>query len=149
MLLATLLSALLAIALGFGVVASRAISRAGHAERDSAARHRFLAAFDARGPGGAGAARVPSELLVQTYETIAARAADRARALRPAARLDRDLGLTRADVEDVALLVTARCEAHLPHGRDLDALAREVRTVEEFVRFLAPFVESGSAARAA
>lgn len=133
-------------AAGFGLTASREIARAGRAERDTAARHRFLSAFDGR---GAGAHRVPAELLVQTFETIGARTAAPVAALHPGARLDTDLGLTRTDIEDAALLVVARCEAPLPYARDLDALAREVTTVEGFVRFLAPFVDGTPVARAA
>lgn len=147
MLLLALVATLLLLAVSFAVVASREIARAGRAERDTAARHRFLAAFDGR--SGTVGARVPAELLVETFETIAARATAPRAALRPAARLHDDLGLSAEDVEDAALLVTARCEAHLPHGHDLDALGREVRTVEEFVRFLVPFVERTPMARAA
>jgi hypothetical protein len=138
--------ALVLPAAGFALVASREITRAGRAERDTAARHRFLAAFDARGDAPA---RVPAELLIQTFETIAARAGTAAVELRPGARLGADLGLSAADIEDAALLVTARCEAHLPHGRDLDTLVREARTVEDFVRFLAPFFESAPVPQAA
>jgi hypothetical protein len=145
MLLATL-CLLGMLAVGFAVVASREIARAGRAERDTAARHRFLAAFDER---GAGEPRMPSELLVQTFETIAARTAAPRTALRRAARLEADLGLSAADIEDAALLVTARCQAHLPDGRDLDAIGDRVRTVDDFVRFLAPFVETAPLARAA
>ena len=126
----------LALAAAFGLAASRSITRAGRAEAATAARHRFLAAFDRRGT-----AHAPADLLVQTYETLASRVADEAprRELRPGTRLAADLGLGRADLEDVALLVAARCEVRLPRGRDLDALHREVTTVEHLVDYLARF----------
>jgi hypothetical protein len=129
----------------FTVAALRAITRSGRAEAATAARHRFLAAFDARG-----GARLPADLLIQTYETLARRLDDGVPhgELRPGAQLSADLGLDRADVEDVALLVTARCEARLPRGRDLDALHREVATVEDLVEYLARFADA-PAARAA
>lgn len=147
MLVLTVLCLLPALALGFAAAASRVVTRAERATCDTAARHRFLSAFDAR---GAGPGRVPSDLLVQTFEVMGARATAPGATLRPAARLRADLGLSAVDIEDAALLVTARCEAdHLPHGHDLDALAREVTTVEEFVHFLTPFVERAPTVRAA
>lgn len=137
----------LLLAVSFALAGSRAVTRAGRTEAATAARHRFLAAFDAR---AAGAGRAPADLLVQTYETLATRIGDAApRAdLRPGARLGADLGLGRADVEDVALLIAARCEARLPRGRDLDVLHREVDTVEQLVDHLVPFL-AGATARAA
>jgi type II secretory pathway pseudopilin PulG len=136
------------LAAAFALASLRAIARAGRAEAPTVARHRFLAAFDAR---GAAFGRPPADLLVQTYETLARRLDDGVphADLRPAARLGADLGLTRADVEDVALLVAARCEGRLPRGRDLDALHHEVTTVEHLVDFLAPFVQPVAPARAA
>lgn len=136
------LAVLFALALGFAVTSSRVIAQAGRAANDTAARHRFLAAFE-----GLGAAHVPAELLVQTFETLSRRLADGTppAALRPRARLAEDLGLSAADVEDAALLVAARCEARLPQARDLDALTRRVVTVEDLVRFLVPFVEAAGA----
>ena len=140
-----ILAVLFVIALGFAVSSSRVISHADRSEQDSAARHRFLAAFDARSPGCA-----PAELLVQAFEMLARRLPDStpASALRPGARLRGELGLTAEDVEDAALLVAARCEAPLPHGTDLDALTRDVVTVEEFVQFLRPFIEARGEAEA-
>lgn len=136
------------LAAGFALASSRTITRAGRADSDTAARHRFLAAFDARGAAG----RPPADLLVQTYETLARRLDDGVprQALRPGARLAADLGLSAADVEDVALLVAARCDGRLPHARDLDALHDEAETVEGLVRFLGRFVEvTAPTARAA
>ena len=136
----------LILAVVFALAASRAVTRAGRAEAPTAARHRFLMAFDARPEG-----RPPADLLVQTYEALARRLDDGVpRAdLRPAARLRADLGIGKEDLEDVALLVAARCEARLPRGRDLDALHREVDTVEQLVDYLARFAAApvtGSAA---
>lgn len=138
------LTVLFVLAFGFAVTSSRVITRAGRAAEDTAARHRFLTAFDAL---GAGSARVPAELLVQAFETLARRMPDGTppSALRPSARLAADLGLSVADVEDAALLVAARCEARLPQAQDLDALTRRVVTVEDLVRFLVPFVEAAGA----
>lgn len=135
------------LATGFALASARVIARAERAEADSAARHRFLAAFDARGAVG----RPPADLLVQTYETLARRLGDgRPRqALRPGARLATDLGLGAADLEDVALLVAARCDARIPHARDLDALHHEAETVEQLVGFLGRFVEAEGAEAAA
>jgi hypothetical protein len=137
---------LAAVATAFVLAGSRAVTRAGRSEATVAARHRFLAAFDARGA----AAHTPADLLVQTFETLADRLDDGVphAELRPASRLGADLGLGRADVEDVALLVAARCEARLPRGRDLDGLHREVDTVEQFVDYLAR-VTARPASRAA
>ncbi len=128
----------LVLAGAFAVAASRAITRAGRADAATAARHRFLSAFDARGAG-----RLPADLLVQTFETLARRLDGGVPhgELRPGAALAADLGLGRGDIEDVALLVAARCELRLPRGRDLDALHQEVTTVEEFVEYLARFTE--------
>ena len=124
------------LAAGFALAASRAVTRAGRVESATAARHRFLAAFDARG------GHFPADLLVETYDTLAQRLDNRVPngELRPGARLQSDLGIGREDLEDVALLVTARCEARLPRGRDLDALHGEVDTVEQFVAYLARFM---------
>lgn len=138
------LTVLCVLALGFAVTSSRVLTQAGKAADDTAARHRFLGAFDGR---GAGPARVPAELLVQAFETLARRLPDGVppSALRPGARLAEDLGLSAADVEDAALLVAARCEARLPQAQDLDALTQRVVTVEDLVRFLVPFVEAAGA----
>jgi hypothetical protein len=141
-------AAVVLLAAAFALASLRAIARAGRAEAPTVARHRFLAAFDAReAPLG----RPPADLLVQTYETLARRLDDGVphADLRPGARLAADLGLTRADVEDVALLVAARCEGRLPRGRDLDALHHEVTTVEHLVDYLARFVQPAAAMRAA
>jgi hypothetical protein len=128
-----------ALAGGFTLVASRVVTRAGRAEADASARQRFVAAFDARDTGAAG---IPAALVVQTFETLAARVGDQISpaSLRPDARLEADLGLGAADVEDVALLVAAHCNGRIPRERDLDALHREVETVGELIDYLAPFV---------
>jgi hypothetical protein len=124
------------LAAGFALAASHAVTRAGRAEAASAARHRFLAAFDARG------GHFPAHLLVETFTTLAQRLDDGVPhgELRPGARLQADLGIGREDLEDVTLLIAARCEARLMRGGDLDALHREVETVEQLVAYLARFV---------
>ena len=117
------------LATGFVAAGSRALARADI--REAGGRDRFVAAFE-----GSGA---PRELLVQVYETLARRAVGPARDVRPGDRLAENLGMTEMDVEDAALLVAARCEAHIPCAHDLDELDARVRTVDELVRFLAPF----------
>jgi hypothetical protein len=61
------------------------------------------------------------------------------REIRPADRMGETLGMSDMDVEDVALLIAARCEARIPTARDLDELGARARTVDDLVRFLAPF----------
>ena len=124
------------LAAGFALAASHAVTRAGRAEAASAARHRFLAAFDARG------GHFPAHLLVETFATLAQRLDDGVPhgELRPGARLHDDLGIGREDLEDVALLIASRSDARLMRGRDLDALHHEVDTVEQLVAYLARFV---------
>lgn len=136
MLSLTAVALCLTLAVAFALAASRAVTRAGRAKTSTAARHRFLMAFDTRP-----ADRPPADLLVQTYEALARRLDDGVphADLRPAARLHADLGIGKEDLEDVVLLVAARCEARLPRGRDLDALHREVDTVEQLVDYLARF----------
>ena len=135
-----------ALCVAFVAAGSRAVARAGRAEASVAARHRFVSAFD-----GAPADRLPAELLVEAFETLAVRLPDDVPLadLRPGARLRADLGLQPADVEDAALLVAARCDCRIPRGRDLDALHREVATVDQFVGYLARFARADRDARAA
>jgi hypothetical protein len=143
------LGSLFVLATGFAVTSSRVITRAGRAERDTAARPRVVAAVEAR----RGDAPAPAVLLGRTFDLLAARRASDVplNALRPMARLTDDLGLTAEDVEDVALLAVTACGGELPHAHDLDRLDRDVATVEELVRFVVPFVErsAATAARAA
>ena len=82
---------------------------------------------------------IPAELLVQAYETLSRRVGTTIREVRPADRMAEQLGLSDVDVEDVALLIAARCEARIPTAHDLDELDARVRTVEDLIRFLAPF----------
>jgi hypothetical protein len=121
---------LLLLACTFATVSSRTISAA--TRHDELGRHRFLSAF--------GSHRFPAELLVHTFEALDRRVGARSVTLGPATALGEDLGLTRLDAEDVALLVAARCDGRIPTARDLDLLDDEVRTVEDLLVFLHPFV---------
>jgi hypothetical protein len=124
------------LAVGFTVAAARAVSHAGRAEAAAAARGRFLLAVEARGGDGA---TMPAGVAAEAFDTIAAHLDDDipVRDVRPGARLAADLRLEQATVEDVALLIAARCDARLPRGRDLDALHREVTTVEQLIAYVA------------
>ena len=137
MLQIAIVATLLVIAAGFAYVSSRTITAA--ADRDELGRHRFLSGFASR-------RNLSPELLIQTYEALARRTNAGSRALGPATRLREDLGLSLADVEDIVLLVAARCEGHIPTGLELDRIAREVSTVEELVDYLTPFVAVEQAA---
>jgi hypothetical protein len=121
---------LLLLAGTFAAVSSRTISAARH--HDELGRHRFLAACNRY--------RLPAELLVHTFEALNRRGGAPNVALGPATVLATDLCLTRLDVEDLALLVAARCDGRIPTARDLDLLDAEVRTVEDLLLFLHPFV---------
>ena len=123
---------LLVLAAGFVTGGARALAQADR--REIGGRGRFLSAFDGR--------TIPAELLVQTYETLSRRVGPMGRDIRPADRLADGLGLTSTDIEDVALLVAARCEARIPTAHDLDELDGRVRTVDDLVQFLAPFCDS-------
>lgn len=121
---------LLLVAGTFAAVSSRTI--AAGTGQDELGRHRFLAAFNGH--------RIPAELLVQTYDALNRRVGAPNVALLPGTALAAELCLTRLDVEDLALLVAARCDGRIPSARDLDMLDDEVRTVEDLLLFLHPFV---------
>ncbi len=138
MLLLSAAAVALTLALGFTVVASRVVTAASRADADAAARQRFAVALQGAAPAG----EPPHADVAGTlFDTLSARLGPTAAedALRPGARLREDLGLGPADVEDVTLLVAARCELRIPVARDLDALHGEVATVEDLVRYVARF----------
>lgn len=124
------LALLLVFATGFAVASLRALGRP---ERglDMPSRREFLAEFDGEG--------LPANVLVEAYEALGRRLVGQSRRVTRGARLAVDLGLTAADVEDVALLVAARCEGRLPAADDLNVLDASVHTVGELIRFLTPF----------
>lgn len=122
--------ALLVVALTFAAVSSRTISAA--AQRDELGRHRFLSAFAGH--------RLPAELLIQAYDALSRRVGPPGVTLGPATELAGDLGFSRMDAEDLALLIAARCEGRIPTASDLDHLDDSVRTVEDLLLFLHPFV---------
>jgi hypothetical protein len=122
--------ALLVVALSFAAVSSRTISAA--AQRDELGRHRFLSAFNGH--------RLPAELLIQAYDALTRRVAPPGVSIGPATALATDLGLSRIDAEDLALLIAARCNGRIPTAHDLDDLDEHVQTVEDLLLFLHPFV---------
>lgn len=130
MLSIAILALLLVGAAGFAVGSLRALSRTGGLV-DMPSRREFLAEFDGEG--------LPANMLVEAYEALGRRLNGQGGRVTRGARLVTDLGLTAADVEDVALLVAARCEGRLPETADLDALDASVHTVGELIRFLTPF----------
>lgn len=130
MLQIAIIVALLVVALSFAAVSSRTISAA--AQRDELGRHRFLSAFNAHG--------LPAELLIQTYDALTRRVSTTTVAIGPSTALASDLGLSRIDAEDLALLIAARCNGRIPMGHDLDDLDQRVYTVEDLLHFLHPFV---------
>lgn len=125
-----ILALLLAGAVGFAAVSIRALART-DGVFDMPARREFLSEFDDDG--------LPANMLVEAYEALGRRIGGRGRRVTRASRLLGDLGLTAADVEDVALLVAARCEGRLPATADLNVLDASVRTVGDLIEFLTPF----------
>ena len=136
MLQIAIVATLLIVAVAFALASSRTISAAAH--RDELGRHRFLSAFTGH--------RLPAEMLVQAYDALSRRISAPNVAITPGTRLAEDLGLTRADAEDVALLIAARCEGRIPCARDLDQLDMAVHTVEDLLNFLEPFCDVAVAA---
>ena len=129
MLQIAIVATLLVVAVAFALASSRTISAA--ARHDELGRHRFLSTFNGR--------RLPADMLVQAYDALSRRVSAPGVAITPATRLAEDLGLTRMDAEDVALLIAARCEGRIPCARDLDQLDLAVHTVEDLLDFLEPF----------
>ena len=136
MLQLAIIATLLIVAVTFALVSSRTIAAA--AELDEVGRRRFLSAFNGR--------RMPAEMLVQAYDALSRRVSAPGVPITPATRLAEDLGLTRTDAEDVALLIAARCEGRIPAARDLDQLDMAVHTVEDLLNFLEPFCDVAIAA---
>lgn len=134
-----ILALLLTGATGFAIASIRALAPSTVA-LDMPARRRFLAEFDGEG--------VPANVLLETYEALGRRLGGRGQRVTRRARLGADLGLNAADVEDIALLVAARCGARLPTSTDLDVLDRSVETVSELIRYLRPFCSEPGDARA-
>lgn len=125
-----ILTLLLVVATGFAAVSLRALARS-EGVLDMPSRREFLAEFDGDG--------IPANVLVETYEALGRRLAGQGGRVTRSAALLEDLGLSADDVEDIALLVAARCEGRLPVASDLDVLDGSVRRVDDLVRFLLPF----------
>ena len=136
MLSIAIIALLLVGATGFAIASIRALAEPDSAH-DMPARRRFLAEFDG----------VPANLLVETYEAIGRRLSAPGQRVTRDARLGADLALTAADIEDIALLVTARCDGQLPTAADLNRLDRSVETVSELIGFLRPFCAPGQSGR--
>lgn len=125
-----ILALLLTAALGFTAASLRVLARTDGVS-DMPARREFLSEFDGDG--------LPANMLVEAYEALGRRLGGRGERVTRAARLASDLGLSAADVEDVALLVAARCEGRLPARDDLERLDASVQTVGDLIDFLTPF----------
>ena len=136
MLQLAIVATLLIVAVTFALASSRTIAAA--TEHDEVGRRRFLSAFNGH--------RMPAEMLVQAYDALSRRVSAPGVPITPATRLAEDLGLTRTDAEDVALLIAARCEGRIPGARDLDQLDLAVHTVEDLLNFLEPFCDVAIAA---
>ena len=134
-----ILSLLLTGATGFAVASIRALAPRRGA-LDVPWRRHFLSEFDREG--------LPANLLIETYEALGRRVTACGSRVVRGADLMVDLGLSPADIEDVALLVVARCDGALPTAADLNALDVSVRTVGELVRFLTPFCMARGSGRA-
>lgn len=134
-----ILSLLLVGATGFAVASVRALAPR-HGALDVPWRRQFLSEFDGEG--------LSANVLVETYEALGRRTVGRGARVMRGADLSADLGLSAADVEDVALLVVARCDGSLPTAADLNALDHAVRTVGELVRFVTPFCTAPGSGRA-
>lgn len=134
-----IIALLLVGATGFALASLRALADPDRTH-DMPSRRRFLAEFDGTD--------VTANVLVEAYEAIGRRLSGRGQRVTRAARLGDDLGLTPADVEDIALLVAARCEGQLPTPADLNNLDRSVETVGELVSFLRPFCAPHAISRA-
>ncbi len=139
MLSIAIIALLLVGATGFAIASIRALGGSASAH-DMPSRRLFLAEFDG--------IAVPANVLVEAYEAIGRRLSGRAQRVTRGARLADDLGLTPADVEDIALLVAARCEGRLPNAADLNVLDRSVDTVDDLISFLRPFCSGSEHARA-
>jgi hypothetical protein len=125
-----ILALLLTAALGFTAVSLRVLARTDGIS-DMPARREFLSEFDGEG--------LPANMLVEAYEALGRRLGGRGERVTRSARLAADLRLSAADVEDVALLVAARCEGRLPVRDDLERLDASVVTVGDLIGFLIPF----------
>jgi hypothetical protein len=76
-------------------------------------------------------------VLAHTYDALHRRRG------RPVIRAGDELadtfGLSRLDVEDLALVVIARCGGRIPSAMDLDQLGRTVRSVDDLVAYVMTF----------
>ena len=109
---------------------ARRMDRASH-ERDGLSR--FRDSF--RG-------RYPEVLLSQVYGYLADRHGVEGQhyIVRPNDDLQREFGLADLDLEDAVLVIADGAGARLPRATELDELkARDVRTVDDLLRFLEPF----------
>jgi hypothetical protein len=85
--------------------------------------------------------RYPDALVAQVFRFLTERHGDvdGAPLVDPADQLARVHRLAALDLEDAVLVIADRAGARLPGVRDLDALGGQVQTVEDLLRFLAPF----------
>ena len=90
--------------------------------------------------------RYPDALVTQVFRFLTERHGDveGAPQVDPADHLARAHRLAALDLEDAVLVIADRAGARLPAVRDLDALGGQVQTVEDLLRFLAPFFRAAS-----
>jgi hypothetical protein len=89
---------------------------------------------------------VPDDVLTHSYDALRRRLPDAPAPVAPADQLRGEYRLSRLDVEDMALVIVARCGGRIPTGRELDDLQEDVVTVEDLVLYLTPFCRTAQLA---
>jgi hypothetical protein len=86
--------------------------------------------------------RYPELLLAHVYGYLAERHGTQQPHVHvsPSDDLRRVYGLVDLDLEDAVLVIADRVGARLPRAKELDALKTGVRSVEDLLRFLEPYV---------
>lgn len=90
--------------------------------------------------------RYPEPLVAGVFAFLSERHGDAggSSTVNPGDDLARDHRLVALDLEDAVVVIADRTGARIPAPRDLDALAEQVRTVEDLLRFLLPFYRSAT-----
>jgi hypothetical protein len=126
----------LVVALGLALAHSgrrRARDARGTAER-AAFTHRFAQE------------EVPDDLLTHTYDALHRRLPGEDVDVQPTDRIRSVYRLSRLDLEDMALVIVARCGGRIPSAAELDDLETHVATVEDLVLYLTPFCRTAQLA---
>ena len=132
MLVISLVGGSLLVALGLALARSERLRA--RVAQDDAARVDFAEHFRAQG--------VPEDVLTHTYEALRRRLPDAPADVSPDARLRGTYRLSRLDLEDMALVIVARCGGRIPSAAELDDLETGVASVEDLVMYLAPFCQA-------